>query len=823
METWPGFTGKEKMKRLGKILIFLCGLTLLGSVAAAGLIFYGFYHYGTGLPDYQQLKNYEPPVMTRVHASDGSLIAEYARQRRLFVPIQSIPEKVKQAFLSAEDKGFYSHIGIDFFGIARAVIINAKNLGAGRRLVGASTITQQVAKNMLLTNEVSYERKIKEAILALRIERTLSKNRILELYLNEIYLGQRAYGVAAAALFYYDKALDQLTTEEAAYLAALPKAPNNYNPFKYIDKAIARRNWVIGRMLEDGKINAAEAKRAQETKLRVKVGRDAAIVKVDWFVEEVRRQLYNIYGEEALYDGGLSVRTTMDTQMQLIGERVLREGLRAYDRRHGWRGPLSNIPIEGDWAARLATQEVPAGTGGWKMALVLDVNERFALMGFADNSKGEIWLKNMAWARPWLKGQKRGAKVRKPSDVLAAGDVVLVSRPGQPEQGTDSYMLEQIPDISGGLVAMDPHTGRVHAIVGGWSFDASEFNRAVQAKRQPGSAFKPFVYAAALDKGYSPVDKVMDGPFVLKQANGERWKPSNYSNKFYGPSTLRLGVEKSRNLMTVRLARSIGMDVVADYASRFGIHQDMQQTLANSLGAGETTLLDLTTAYGELVNGGKDIVPTLIDRIQNRRGVTVFKHDVRDCNGCLAVSYDNQDEPAIADIREQIIPPTTAYQVVSMLEGVVLRGTGRRVRAVGKPLAGKTGTTNRSNDAWFMGFSPDLAVGVYVGFDNPKTLGRRETGSSVAAPIFRDFMAAALKDKAGISFRIPEGIKLIRINSVTGEAARAGDKSVILEAFKATQLARRQRAVLDGSDASLAVRPSGRSNKATSSGTGGLY
>ncbi len=812
------------MKRFAKFLFLCLALGIFFGVIGVGAIGYGLYHFGRGLPEYDQLTKYEPPVMTRVHAADGSLIAEYAHQRRLFVPIETIPEIVKQAFIAAEDQNYYQHPGVDFQGIARAVVTNLKNLGRGRRPVGASTITQQVAKNMLLTNEVSYERKAKEAILALRINRALTKDQVLELYLNEIYLGHRAYGVAAAALYYFDKPLDKLTVAEAAYLGALPKAPNNYNPFKYPERAVDRRNYVIGRMLEDGYITKEQADEALAMPLLARKGGDAEVISAEWFVEQVRRELYDLYGEKALYDGGLSVRTTMNTTLQQLGERILREGLRDYDRRHGWRGPLSSIEVGEDWTVKMIKFPRPKGLGDWYMAVVLELDDEAATIGFSDTSTGRILLEDLTWARAYIDVDERGPAIKKPSEVLKIGDIIAVS-PKEDAKATDKlFSLEQIPEISGGLVAMDPHTGRVHAIVGGWSPEASEFNRAVQAYRQPGSAFKPFVYAAALDNGFTPADKVMDGPFVLTQPNGERWKPSNYSNRFYGPSTLRLGIEKSRNLMTVRLARAIGMEPVVDYAHRFGITDNLMPTLSMALGAGETTLLKLTTAYAELVNGGKKITPTMIDRVQDRRGKTIYRHDERACESCNVEAWNNQEEPQLPDDREQILPATTAYQIVSMLEGVVKRGTGVRINVIGKPIGGKTGTTNDSQDTWFMGFSPDLAVGVYVGFDTPRSLGKKETGSSVAVPIFRDFMMEALKDQPATPFRVPEGIRLVRVNQQTGEPAQRGDRNVILEAFKTSTSRLTSNGVLDGSDSSFAPAATGTvPDKTIRSGTGGLY
>ena len=800
------------LRILGALFVTL--LTL--AVVAAGGAAYVFWQYGRDLPDYKQLADYRPPVMTRVHAADGRLMMEYARERRLFVPVSAMPKRLVAAFLSAEDKNFYSHPGVDVVGVMRAVITNLRNLGSDRRPVGASTITQQVAKNFLLSSEVSLERKIKEAILAFRIERAFSKERILELYLNEIYLGLGSYGVAAAALNYFDKSLDELTIHEMAYLAALPKAPNNYHPVRRYAQAVARRNWVLDRMAEDGHLTPGEARAAKAAPLRIRSRAATEFVRAPWFTEEIRRQLYERYGEAQLYEGGLSVRATMDPRLQEIGDRLLRAGLEAYDRRHGWRGPLGRIDAGDGWADRLRAFGTPTGLAPqWRTAVVLGLAADAATVGFSDGDRGLVPFAEMAWARPWREGQRLGPKVHRATDVLAVGDVVAV----EPVAGQAGlYSLRQIPDVNGALVAMDPHTGRVLALVGGWSFEASEFNRATQAMRQPGSAFKPFVYATALEHGFTPSSLVLDGPFVIDQGPGlGKWKPGNYTRKFYGPSTLRLGIEKSRNLMTVRLARYVGMEAVAETARRFGIMDNMSTTLAMALGAGETTLLRLTAAYAMLVNGGKRITPTLIDRIQDRRGRTIYRHDARDCPGCANVAWQGQAEPVLPDDRERVIDSATAYQIVSMLQGVVERGTGRRVRAVGKPLAGKTGTTNKSFDSWFIGFSPDLAVGVFVGFDEPRSLGPRETGSSVAAPIFRDFMAEALKGQPGIPFRTPPGVRLVRVDPVTGLPAPPGSRRAILEAFKPGTEPVGDRRVLDGLDS---FAGSGSTPRA---GTGGLY
>ncbi len=793
-----------------RFFLFLFVLGIFGALAAIGVGAYGLWHYGRDLPDYKQLADYEPPTVTRLHAGDGRLIAEYAKERRVFVPIAAMPRRVKQAFIAAEDQNFYSHYGVDFVALARAVVTNVVNYAQGRRPVGASTVTQQVAKNFLLSNEVSIERKIKEAILAFRIERALSKDRILELYLNEIYLGYGSYGVAAAALNYFNKSMDELTTAEVAYLAALPKAPNNYHPIRKTRAATERRNWVVGRMLEEGFIKPDTARIARRAPLAV-VSRDATqFVVADFFVEEVRRELIERYGEDGLYEGGLSVRTTLDPRLQEIADESLRAGLIVYDRRHGWRGPVASIANDGGWLGRLRMVKPPNGVRHWRLATVLDVTKGNAEIGVETGEIGAIPLSQLKWAREWRENQLRGPAVREPSDVLKVGDVVMVEPLPDPASkddpphvvdGVRQYGLRQIPEIQGGIVALDPHTGRVLALSGGYDFSSSEFNRVTQAARQPGSAFKPFVYLSALEKGYTPATRILDAPFVLDQGPGLRkWKPANYAKKFYGPSPMRLGIEKSRNLMTVRLARAIGMETVADTARRFNIADDLPQQLSMALGAGETTLLRLTTAYGMLVNGGRRITPTFIDRIQNRNGKTIFRHDKRDCSKCRNADRFGNRPPTLPDLRERVADQVSAYQIVSMLKGVVQRGTGRRIRAVGKPLAGKTGTTNKEMDTWFIGFAPDLAVGVFAAFDRPRPLGRRETGSSVSAPIFKEFMTRALDGKPAIPFRVPPGVRLVRINLATSRPAAPGDKKVILEAFRDGSEPGGDGTVIDGSD-----------------------
>ncbi len=823
------------------LLSLLMSVVLLALAGAGGLVFL-LDHYNQDLPDYTKLANYQPPVTTRVHAGDGRLMAEFASERRIFVPMDAMPRRVINAFMSAEDKNFYDHKGVDPTGIIRAVLMNVENLGRDRRPVGASTITQQVAKNMLLTNEVSFARKIKEAILAVRIERAFTKDRIMELYLNEIFLGFRSYGVAAAALNYFNKALDELEIEEVAYLAALPKAPSNYHPERQRDAAVARRNWVIGRMADDGYITAEEARAAQAKPLVVRKRDEQETVTAEYFAEEVRRELVKLYGEQALYEGGLSVRSSMDPRLQTVATKALRDGLVAYDRRHGWRGPVGKMDNFDGWPKKLAAIAPPVGSDGWKLAVVLKDDLADGLdIGLADGTRGKIPLTELRWARAYKDDDTLGPAVRKPSDVAKLGDLLLVEPTnGKDEKGKDlspgSYFaLRQIPTVQGGLVALDPHTGRVLAMVGGFSPHMSVFNRATQAMRQPGSSFKPFVYLTALNQGLTPSTLVMDAPFEYNPGGGQPiWRPENYSGQFYGPTPLRVGIEKSRNVMTVRLAQHIGMDKVKALVEKFGVVDNLHPYLPMALGAGETTVLRMSTAYAMLANGGKRVTPTFIDRIQDRNGKTIFRHDGRPCATCAAPTWrDGLLPPALPDTREQINDPRTAYQIVSIMEGVVQRGTATALLSLGKPLAGKTGTTNDSNDAWFVGFSPDLVVGTYIGFDQPRSLGGSETGGSAAVPVFKEVMADALKDKPATPFRVPPGLRLVRVNPANGQLAQPGDRKAIWEAFLPGTEPNpdRPQTVLDGSanatptmvgdpaaDASAGTAPA-----AAVQGTGGLY
>ena len=784
-----------------KILGFSFVMLVLGALAAGGGLLYLLHKYGNDLPDYRQLADYQPPTVTRIHAGDGSLLAEYAQEKRVFVPIEVMPERLIQAFLAAEDKNFYTHIGLDPVGILRAIITNIQQIGQNRRPVGASTITQQVAKNFLLSNEVSYIRKFKEALLALRIERAFSKNEILELYLNEIYLGVGSYGVAAAALNYFNKSLDDLTTAEAAFLAGLPKAPSRYHPVRAADVAKGRRDWVIGRLLDLGTINQEEAEIAWAEPLVMSRRDDTELVSADYFTESVRRRLIADHGESALYEGGLSIRTTILPALQSAAERALHDGLISYDRRHGWRGPAARIDLVdgGDWQETLSELKRPSGLPEWRLGVVLVAGAEAASIGLVDGTTISLDLEAVAWARKHLTkddgDEALGPEITGVDQVLEPGDVIWVEEvqvetdvaaagDDALSPATTRFELRQAPAVEGAIVAIDPHNGRVLAMSGGFDYARSEFNRATQARRQPGSALKPFVYLAGFEQNYTPSSTFLDAPVVFDQGPEEgKWKPENYSNKFYGTRTLRFGLERSLNVLTVRLAQQIGMGNVINMAKRFGLSRKMEYNLASALGSSEADLMTLTTAYAMLVNGGKKIEPALIERIQDRHGRTVARRDNRSCEGCQEIAWTDQPTPLLADERERIIDEARAYQMVNILEGVVERGTGRRAQVIGKPVAGKTGTSNESRDAWFLGFTPDFAVGVYVGFDAPRPLGKKETGSSAALPIFVEFMQEALADKPPTPFRVPPGIRLVRVDADSGLLPGRRTEKVILEAF----------------------------------------
>tara|TARA_Y100000590_G_scaffold183445_1_gene209046 strand:+ start:2974 stop:5331 length:2358 start_codon:yes stop_codon:yes gene_type:complete len=725
------------------------------------------WYFSTDLPDYKILANYKPPISSRVHSGGGQLIAEYALQKRLFIPYESVPKNVIYSFLSAEDKNFFSHPGVDAKSITRAIIKNLKNIYSEKRLEGASTITQQVAKNFLLTSEVSIKRKIKEAILAFRIERAYSKERIMELYLNQIYLGEGTYGIAAASLEYFDKAVSDLSYEEAALLAALPRAPSKYNPYKSMERAKLRRNIVLKNLYENSYINKDEYKNLISKKIKTKKRKIKLLEEANFYSEEVRRIVSDTYGYDNLYKGGLSIRTPLNSNYQINALESLREGLENYDRRHGWRGPITNLNLV-DWQENIKNF-IPDKSLNWKVAKVIEVNQLSIKIEIENKEIGFIDFKNIKWTR------KKSFE-----DLLKLNDIIYVQKIKK-----NKWSLKQLPKINGAIVVMDPYTGRVLAMAGGFSFKLSEFNRATQAKRQPGSAFKPVVYAAALENGFNPSTLVLDAPFVIDQGEGlKTWKPENYGKKFYGPSTLRTGIEKSRNLMTVRVAQKVGFDQISKITKDFGIYDDVPELLSVSLGAAETTLIKLTNAYCTFVNGGKKVTPVFIDRIQDRRGKTIFNADKRKCVGCEEISYLKDEIPSIKDDRKQIISSETAYQITSMLEGVVKRGTGRKLRNLNLPLAGKTGTTNKNMDAWFLGFTSKLVIGVYVGFDEPKTLGKYETGAKAALPVFKKFVEKVIKKKDALPFKVPNTINLVMVDVETGLQANNNTKKAIYESFK---------------------------------------
>ena len=732
-------------------------------------IFSTLWYFSIGLPDYKKLSNYQPPISSRVYSENRKLIAEYAIEKRLFIPFESIPDKVVNAFLSAEDKNFFEHPGVDAKGVTRAFLKNINNIISNKRLEGASTITQQVAKNFLLTNEVSLRRKIKEAILAFRIEKAFTKKRILELYLNEIYLGQGTYGVASASLEYFDKSVKELDYVESALLAALPKAPSKYNPFKSPELAKKRRNTVLNNLKANGYISGADLKKFLKTEINLKNRKVFLLEEAKSYTEEVRRIVKTDYGFEKLYSQGLSISTPLDPNYQTSALQSLRYGIEEYDRRKGWRGPIANIFTNENWKEILKKINLDP-TLGWETAQVLNIDLYTAEIKFIKNEKkNKIFFKNLKWTN------KKSFE-----DLLKVGDLIFLKK-----NKKGDWDLKQIPLVNGGIVVMNPHNGEVKALVGGYSYISSEFNRATQAKRQPGSAFKPIVYAAALESGYLPNSLILDAPFVSEQGAGLKdWKPENYGKKFYGPSTLRKGIEKSRNLMTVRIAQSLGFEKIESMSNNLGVYDKVPELLSVSLGSNETTLLKLTNAYCTFVNGGKKVTPKMIKRIQDRRGKTIFNADKRKCRGCKEISYLKEEIPLIENDKKQIISPETAYQITSMMEGVIKRGTGRKLRDLNLPLAGKTGTTNKNMDAWFLGFTSKLVIGVYVGFDEPKTLGRYETGAKAALPIFKKFVKRVIKKKDAFPFKIPENISLIMVDVETGLPPNGNKKKIIYESFK---------------------------------------
>ncbi len=748
------------IKKIAKLIIAVFAFSLF-------FLFSTLWYFSSNLPDYKILSNYKPPISSRVHSGEGQLIAEYALQKRLFIPYDSIPKNVVNSFLSAEDKNFFSHPGIDAKSITRAIIKNLQNIFTEKRLEGASTITQQVAKNFLLTSEVSLKRKIKEAILAFRIERAYSKKRIMELYLNQIYLGQGTYGIAAASLEYFDKAVNDLNYEEAALLAALPKAPSKYNPYKSLEIAKTRRDFVLKNLYENSYISNTEYRELKKKPIITKKRKIKLLEEANFYSEEVRRIVNKTYGYDELYKGGLSIRTPLNSYYQIEALNALRSGLEEYDRRHGWRGPITNLNTK-TWRESIK-KYIPDKSLNWKIAKIVEVSKLKLKIEIESNEIGFIDFQNISWTR------KKSFE-----DFLNLNDIIYVKK-----IKNDRWSLKQLPKINGAIVVMDPFTGRVLAMAGGFSFKLSEFNRATQAKRQPGSAFKPIVYAAALENGFTPSTVVLDAPFVMDQGEGlKTWKPENYGKKFYGPSTLRTGLEKSRNLMTVRIAQDVGFKNIFKITKGFGIYEDIPELLSVSLGAAETTLIQLTNAYCTFVNGGKKVIPKFIDRIQDRRGKTIFNADKRKCIGCEQISYMKEGIPLIEDNSERIISKETAYQITSMMEGVVQRGTGRNLRDLKLILAGKTGTTNKNMDAWFIGFTSKLVIGVYVGFDEPKTLGKYETGAKAALPIFKKFVKKVVKKKDAYPFKVPKSINLVIVDPETGLQANKKTKNTIYESFK---------------------------------------
>lgn len=785
-----------------RFIAFLFSNGAIAAIAGIAVVAGVLWAYNSDLPDYEELAAYQPATLSRVYSGEGEVIAEFASERRIFTPIEEIPDLVKHAFISAEDKNFYEHSGVDGVGILKAAVDNIFRAAEGQRLRGASTITQQVIKNKLLTSESTVERKIKEFILSQRIESALSKDQILELYLNEIFLGQNSNGVTAAARRYFGKTPEELKPEEAAYLAALPKAPSSYHPVRQRETAVIRRNYVLEEMAQNGYLSRAAADAAKATPLETVIGGEIEsnlppIPNYTYFTDEIRRQLTEKYGRDELFGGGLSIRATIAPEFQAMAARALRDKLESWDRSHdGWRGPLEtiadlNTEDESAWREALSAAAAPSDIEGWRKAVVLLVGEnsvRIGVDGVEEDEDGHFIpfddVKN--WARPYISHGRLGPKPSSPADVFSVGDVILVKAITGDGGKFERWSLRQVPLIQGAFMAMDPHNGRVLALQGGFSYEASVFDRATQAMRQPGSAFKPFVYAAALDNGYSPATIVLDAPVVVNFAGGS-WKPKNYSNRFYGPSPLRLGIEKSRNLMTVRLAQDVGMDVVADYAERFGVYDEMPRHLSYSLGAGETTLWRVVAAYGMFANGGRRVEPTLVDRVQDRRGHTIYRHDNRLCDACRT-DAPGAFEPWPEPVSRRIMDRITAYQLVSIMEGVTTRGTAGSLASLGVPLAGKTGTTNDAKDAWFVGFTPDLVAGCFIGYDNPTPMGKGGTGGGMCAPVFKEFMQEALKIRPAGEFPVPDGIEFATVNRFTGERVPDGSGGdVIREAFRPGQ------------------------------------
>ena len=756
------------MQRIIKNILILISCIGLLSIFLLLAILWSF---SNNLPDYKFLKNYKASVSSKVYSGDGELVNDFSTEKRIFVPYNAIPKKVINSFLSAEDKNFFSHPGVDAKGVLRAVINNVSNIASSKRLEGASTITQQVAKNFLLTNEVSYNRKIKEAILAFRIERVLSKERILELYLNQIYLGEGTYGIASASLEFFDKPISDLNYDEAALLAALPKAPSRYNPYKNIELAQFRRDLVLKNLLENGYINKKKYDKFINTKIILKKTIKIFSEDVKYYVEDIRKDVIDKLGYDKVYRQGLNINTPINLKLQKIATQSLRDGLISYDKRMGWRGPIQKKKNINNWTKGLENFRLEKSIN-WDLAIIKKIDKFNVAIETEKKSKGVIKYESISWTKKEF------------SELFDIGDVVYV------ENISDNiFSLRQLPNVNGGIVVIDPFTGRVLALSGGFSFKISEFNRATQAARQPGSAFKPFIYALALENGYTPSTLILDAPLVLEQGYDlKMWKPENYGKKFYGPSTLRMGLEKSRNLMTVRIAQDLGLKKIVNFSKQLGIYDDPKELLSISLGSAETTLLKLTSAYSSFVNGGKLIKPITIDRIQDSEGNTIFNSEKRKCINCEQLSFLSENYPKIEDNFTQIFSTETAYQMTSILEGAIQNGTGKNLKDLNLDLAGKTGTTNENNDAWFIGFTSKLAIGVYVGSDNPKPLGKYETGAKTALPIFKSFVKNAVNKEEARPFKVADNILMMVIDPITGKKPLTKSKKTIIEAYKSTQI-----------------------------------
>ncbi len=750
-----------------KIIKRLAIFGLLSLILILIVIISVLWTYSNKLPDYKYLQNYKPPVSSKLYSGDGTLVSDFSSEKRIFVPYSAISQTVINAFLSAEDKNFFEHPGVDAKGVIRAIKNNIFNLIYSKRLEGASTITQQVAKNFLLSNEVSIDRKIKEAILAFRIERVLTKKRILELYLNQIYLGEGSYGIASASLRYFNKPISELDYGEAALLAALPKAPSKYNPYKNIKLAKFRRNLVLNNLLDNGFINKAQHKKLINSKIILKKRKRIYLEDSRYFVEDVRKDVIDKYGFDKVYKQGFNIKTPLDLELQKIATQSLRKGLQEYDKRKGWRGPLSNKKKHNNWKKDLSIHNLENSLG-WELAIVNRIDKFETVIETLEGNNGVINFKDIDWTRKEF------------NKLFKKGDIIYVKKISE-----GNYNLKQLPKANGAIVVMDPYSGRVLALSGGFSFKKSEFNRASQAKRQPGSAFKPFIYALALENNFLPTTLVLDAPIVLDQGNNlKMWKPENYGKKFYGPSTLRTGIEKSRNLMTVRIAQDLGIDKIVNFSKKLNIYESPDELMSISLGSAETTLLKITSAYCSFLNGGKLVNPILIDRIQDSEGKTIFNNEKRYCENCDLISYDGTSSPIIKNKYEQIFSPQTAYQITSMLKGVIERGTGKGLRDLKLEIAGKTGTTNKNTDTWFIGFTSNIVVGVYIGYDNPQSLGKFETGSKTAMPVFKDFIKKTANTYNARPFKVAENIKMMVVDAKTGEKANPNTKNTIIESFK---------------------------------------